>query len=79
MRHDDEISYPELIGVLSIHIEWTPVEDCLREVAEIRAQKKAEKKKRQAMNRAVKREEAKLAEVKRKLARAKLALIKGRL
>jgi multidrug resistance efflux pump len=58
--------------------EWTSLEDCLAELAEIKAQRKAEKKKAAAMRRAIRREEAKLAEVKKKLALAKLALIKGR-
>ena len=41
-------------------IEWVSLETCLAEVAEELAKKKLEKKKRHAMNRAVKREEKKL-------------------
>jgi len=56
--------------------EWVSLEDCLKELAEVKAVRKADKKKRGAMNRAVKREERKLAEEKKKLARAKLAALK---
>jgi multidrug resistance efflux pump len=58
--------------------EWTSLEDCLKELAEAKAVRKTEKKKRTAMNRAVKREERKLAEAKKRLALAKLALLRGR-
>lgn len=59
-------------------IEWVSVEDCLKELAEANAVRNTEKKRRTAMNKAIKREEKKLLVAKKQLALAKLALLRGR-
>lgn len=63
---------------LDMDIEWVSLEDCEKEVAEAKEQQKSDRKKRAALHRAERREEKKLNEAKKRLALAKLALLKSR-